>query len=91
MAKAIMGYGTRLTTSAAPPTLGPSALLAQKTTEVRRSPAERKSSGGGFRKLGPSKLGGAGGAASPGRWMKADRSQEAVGAHAVIRKVFSTL
>jgi hypothetical protein len=29
MAKAIMGYSTRLTTSAAPPTLGLSALLAQ--------------------------------------------------------------
>jgi hypothetical protein len=91
LVEAIMGYSTRLTISIVPPTIGLSALMAQKTTEVRMSPsAGRKSSGGSFRKLGPRKLVGAGGAASPAGRLKAGRFQEAVGAHAVIRKVFST-
>jgi hypothetical protein len=91
LVEAIMEYSTRLTTSIVRPTFGPSATMALKTTEVRTCPsAGRKSSGGGSRKLGARKLAGAGGTASPGGRMKAGRFQEAVGARAVIRKVFST-
>ena len=91
LVEAIKDYSTRLTTSSARPTFGPSAAMALKTTEVRTCPsAGRVSCGGGPRKLGARKLAGAGGTASQGDRMKAGRFQEAIGALALTRKVFST-